>query len=149
MPEALSAMEPADALIRRQLPSLTRTSGTSLSTAGSDRSGGGISTGCFDGWMSFRADVLSTYSGLDLSALVLISDDQDGSECFVFEDKLCLVIEDKLCLVTRFVKPVCDAVSKAMAVVPELSHLAFGTYKAAVPASGEQAPDIVLLATPG
>lgn len=89
---------------------------------------------------SFLTEALSTYNDLDLSTLVSITDDQDLSERFA--------IGCEPGLTTRFAKHVCDAVSKVMSVVPGLSHLTFGTYKAAVPTDSKKVPDIVLLLTP-
>lgn len=129
-------METADELIRRQLPSLVKANGT---TTESSRPGN-ISAQFFHEWTTFVTEVLSTYNDLDLSTLVSITDDQDLSERFA--------IGCEPGLTTRFAKHVCDAVSKVMSVVPGLSHLTFGTYKAAVPTDSKKVPDIVLLSTP-
>lgn len=131
----MPAMETADELIRRQLPSLLKANGTTAESS----CPGNISAQFFHEWSTFSAEVLSTYNDLDLSALVSLTDDRDVSERFA--------IGCELGLTTRFAKHLCDAVSKVMSVVPGISHLTFGTYKASVPTESKKVPDIVLLST--
>lgn len=131
----MPAMETADDLIRRQLPSLLKANGTTTESSHP----GNISAQFFHEWSTFSTEVLSTYNDLDLSALVSLTDDRDVSERFA--------IGCEPGLTTRFAKHLCDAVSRVLSTVPGLSHLTFGTYKASVPTESEKVPDIVLLST--
>lgn len=119
-------METADELIRCQLPSLVKANGTTIESSRPEN----ISAQFFHEWTTFFTEVLSTYNDLDLSTLVSITDDQGLSERFT--------IGCKPGLTARFAKHVCHAISKVMSVVPGLSHLTFGTYKAAVPTDSKK-----------